>query len=176
MSENNTIYSAIAVANWIIEKNKTDNCKLTHLKTQKLLYFAQGWHLGNYETPLFEDDIQAWKYGPVVYPVYKALYHYKNNEITNLIEGLTIYEGQVSAGFPVIDQHDNDTQKYLLSYWENYAHIDTWTLVDFAHQKGSPLHQIIDNFNNTVEEGDIIHKELMKEYFKSLLNKGTLND
>jgi uncharacterized phage-associated protein len=36
------INSAAAVVNWFIERNETDNVDLTHLKIQKLLYFAQG--------------------------------------------------------------------------------------------------------------------------------------
>ncbi|MDR1081022.1 MAG: hypothetical protein LBQ79_08705 [Deltaproteobacteria bacterium] len=44
--------SAIAVANWFIEKNRTDPSELTHLKIQKMLDFAQGWHLAYFDVPL----------------------------------------------------------------------------------------------------------------------------
>jgi uncharacterized phage-associated protein len=67
------INSAIAVANWFIEQNRIAPSDLTHLKIQKMLYFAQGWHLAYFDVPLFEDPIEAWKYGPVVRPVYRAL-------------------------------------------------------------------------------------------------------
>jgi uncharacterized phage-associated protein len=52
-------YSAIAVANWFIWKNKQDNSDLTHLKLQMLLYYAQGWYLVYFNPPLFEDSIKA---------------------------------------------------------------------------------------------------------------------
>lgn len=31
-----------------------------------MLYYQQGFHLAMFGTPLFEEDIEAWMYGPVV--------------------------------------------------------------------------------------------------------------
>jgi uncharacterized phage-associated protein len=36
------------------------------MKLQKLLYYAQGWHLAITGRPLFADRIEAWRDGPVV--------------------------------------------------------------------------------------------------------------
>lgn len=44
---------------------------VTPLALQKLLYYAQGWHLAAHDEPLFDEDIQAWKYGPVVPVIYR---------------------------------------------------------------------------------------------------------
>lgn len=43
---------------------------LTAMKLEKLVYFAQATHLARYGTPLFEDEIQAWRDGPVVRRLY----------------------------------------------------------------------------------------------------------
>jgi uncharacterized phage-associated protein len=51
--------SAAAAANWFIDKKQTGQVDLTHLKIQKLLYFAQGWHMVHCDIPLFEDNIHA---------------------------------------------------------------------------------------------------------------------
>jgi uncharacterized phage-associated protein len=40
------------------------------MKLQKLLYYAQGWHLAITGRPLFADRIEAWRDGPVVPAVY----------------------------------------------------------------------------------------------------------
>lgn len=40
------------------------------MKLQKLLYYSQGWSLIWDEEPLFDDAIQAWANGPVVYSVF----------------------------------------------------------------------------------------------------------
>ena len=39
---------------------------ISNLKLQKLLYYAQGFHLALFGVPLFSDRIKAWRYGPVV--------------------------------------------------------------------------------------------------------------
>lgn len=55
------------VAAYIIDK-----CgEMTAMKLQKLAYYAQAWHLVWSERPLFEEDIQAWANGPVVYDLYR---------------------------------------------------------------------------------------------------------
>lgn len=46
---------------------------MTNLRVQKLLYYAQGWHVGLFGRPLFPDPLQAWKNGPVVPAVYAAV-------------------------------------------------------------------------------------------------------
>ena len=44
---------------------------LTNLKLQKLIYYAQAWHLALKDSPLFEDRFEAWVHGPVVPSLYR---------------------------------------------------------------------------------------------------------
>ncbi|MEM9155560.1 MAG: type II toxin-antitoxin system antitoxin SocA domain-containing protein [Cyanobacteria bacterium P01_F01_bin.33] len=39
--------------------------QMTNMKVQKLLYYAQSLHLALFDEPLFDNEIQAWRYGPV---------------------------------------------------------------------------------------------------------------
>ena len=48
---------------------------MTNMKLQKMLYYQQGFHLAYFGTPLFDDDFEAWMYGPVIPSVYEK---YKN--------------------------------------------------------------------------------------------------
>jgi len=43
---------------------------LTVLKLQRLLYFAQGWHLAFYGDPFFDGRFQAWAQGPINRKIY----------------------------------------------------------------------------------------------------------
>jgi len=54
-------YGAKAVANFFLRKKS-----LTQMKLHKLLYYAQGWHLGRTGKPLLDETLGAWTYGPVV--------------------------------------------------------------------------------------------------------------
>ncbi|UYB35517.1 DUF4065 domain-containing protein [Arthrobacter koreensis] len=44
--------------------------RMTAMKLQKLAFYSQAWHLAWEDEPLFEEDIQAWANGPVVYSLY----------------------------------------------------------------------------------------------------------
>ena len=56
---------------------------ITNLKLQKILYFAQAAHLAVHEKPLFKEDIEAWKFGPVIPSVYRKYKKYTNTAIPN---------------------------------------------------------------------------------------------
>ncbi|WP_322752321.1 Panacea domain-containing protein [Frankia sp. Cas3] len=43
---------------------------MSPMKLQKLVYYAQAWHLVRYGHPLFPDGIEAWRQGPVVRHLY----------------------------------------------------------------------------------------------------------
>lgn len=43
---------------------------VSHLKLQKLCYYAEGYSLALLGRQLFSDEIQAWQHGPVVRSVY----------------------------------------------------------------------------------------------------------
>jgi uncharacterized phage-associated protein len=54
---------------YLVDEESGDN--ITNLKVQKLLYYAQGFHLAMRRGErLFSESIVAWKHGPVVIPVY----------------------------------------------------------------------------------------------------------
>ena len=60
-------YSPLDIAKWFINATDRDSGDaITHLKVQKLVYYAQGWAMAYLGSPLFEEDIQAWAHGPVV--------------------------------------------------------------------------------------------------------------
>lgn len=67
--------SASDVAKYVIKVFQECEDPITNLKLQKLLYYIQGWHLGLYDAPVFDDDFQAWIHGPVI-P--KVFYEYKD--------------------------------------------------------------------------------------------------
>lgn len=75
-SRNRAPARAISVARWFINRANSEQEageSITHLKAQKLLYYAQCWYLVNYDRPLFNEPIQAWTHGPVCPRVWKSL-------------------------------------------------------------------------------------------------------
>lgn len=58
--------SATQVADFFLVWAAKQGEEVSNLKLQKLLYYAQAWHLGLYGTPLFPEKFQAWASGPVI--------------------------------------------------------------------------------------------------------------
>lgn len=76
--------SALQIANLLVRKAKEvgeSGELMTNMKLQKLLYYEQGFHLACFGTPLFDEDIEAWQYGPVVPVVYEHYKHYGSGGI-----------------------------------------------------------------------------------------------
>ncbi|WP_457097892.1 Panacea domain-containing protein [Lysobacter sp. P5_B9] len=65
--------TAIDIAAWFLSNpQKIDGERLTHLKLQKLVYFAQAWSLALLGAPLFDEELEAWAHGPVAPSIYRA--------------------------------------------------------------------------------------------------------
>lgn len=76
MLDSDTFVAPRLVANWFINFVDRDaGDTITHLKLQKLIYYAEAWFLAHFDRSLIEEDLQAWTHGPVSPSVYA---HYKN--------------------------------------------------------------------------------------------------
>src|SRR5258708_4115865 len=69
--------SALDVANWFLAAmDRGAGDSITHLKLQKLVYYAQAWSLALRNKPLFDEDFVAWTHGPVVKSVWRRFKGY----------------------------------------------------------------------------------------------------
>lgn len=68
-------YDALDVAEYVLCYCEQTLMKpITNLQLQKILYYIQGRYIAQYGEPLFDNDMEAWSYGPVIPDVY---YEYK---------------------------------------------------------------------------------------------------
>ena len=65
-----TEITAEQIADFIIGFSNKSGELITNLKLQKLLYYAQAWHLANKHRSLFKEDFEAWVHGPVIPSIY----------------------------------------------------------------------------------------------------------
>ena len=56
----------------------------SNLQIQKLLYLGQMLYLGENAIPMFNDDFEAWKLGPVIPAVYQRAKIYGSRPVENL--------------------------------------------------------------------------------------------
>jgi uncharacterized phage-associated protein len=89
-------YTAEQIAVWFITHNQRlvdihEADLISHLKLQKLLYYAQGSSLAFNGYPLFEEPLEAWEHGPVVKSVYNIYKIFDANGIDpQLIDAIPI--------------------------------------------------------------------------------------
>lgn len=75
------MYTATAVAKYVINRCTVHDSPITNLKLQKILYYIQGYFLKCSGEAAFDDDIESWRYGPVVPTVYYEYCSYVSDEI-----------------------------------------------------------------------------------------------
>jgi uncharacterized phage-associated protein len=79
------------IARWFINRaDRAAGDDMTHLKLQKLIYFAQAWHLANLNRPLFQEEMEAWTHGPVVPSVWHKYKEYQWESIPPTDEDVAI--------------------------------------------------------------------------------------
>lgn len=117
--------NAKTIANYLVYIMSDAFDDLTNMKINKLLYFAQGYYLKKYATPLFDDTIEAWEHGPVVPEVYAAYKKYGDKPIT---------EYDINA---IVDVTP-DAEKVLYDVARKYGRYTASALRNMTHVVGSP--------------------------------------
>ena len=56
---------------WVDAQIDLGGLGMTHPKLQKLIYYSQAFHLAMKDKPIFDEEIVAWKYGPVEVTAYE---------------------------------------------------------------------------------------------------------
>lgn len=75
-------YTASDIAKWFLcHIDREAGESITHLKLQKLVYYAQAWALALMDRPLFDEEIKAWAHGPVAESVFHEYKRYAWNAI-----------------------------------------------------------------------------------------------
>ena len=134
---------AIDVANFFIDLMKNEDEKgMTNLRIQKLLYFAQVHSLARFGRPLFSEDIEAWKHGPVIREVYFA-FPTKGKRITDVSEDYSP------------DVFSDEEIALLQDVEQKYRQYSTWDLSEITHRDG-PWKE--------TQSDSVISNESLKEY------------
>jgi uncharacterized phage-associated protein len=90
-------YSASTVAGHIVSYAHNHGIPITNLQLQKILYFLQLRFYGEKNAPLFDDDIEKWKLGPVVPNVYHDYKIFGSNPITLVLKESNPFGEKISS-------------------------------------------------------------------------------
>ena len=128
---------------------------ITHLKLQKLVYYAQAWWLANKNEALFHEDMEAWTHGPVVPSLWTE---YKSHSWSSL-------PPQV-----VSSPLDKNLTAFLRHIYEQYGKFSAKELEKRTHDEdpwlktrgGRPLE---------AKCTEPIDKKLIRDYYARRINK-----
>lgn len=137
-------YSANQIADYFLARAGEDE-EISNLKLQKLLYYAQGFHMAlNGGQMLFREPIYAWAHGPVVLDVY---HRFKRFGAKGIPESEAADSG-IDAG----------TASLLDEVWQAYGQFSAWRLREMTHKEPP--------WQNTVQSKIIADSELLA-YFST---------
>lgn len=145
------VYEALLIAKWFVAWAEADEADLSNLKLQKLLYYAQGHHLGAYGKPLFNEPVQAWAHGPVVSNVYHTYKTFASGDL------------HLDERDPfVFDDVAPKTTDFLVRVWNTYGEFAAWRLRNMTHEAGTPWATAFRLNQRYVE----IPQDAMRKYFR----------
>jgi len=137
------------VANYFLSRVEEEvGDSISNLKLQKLVYYAQGYHLAIFGQPLFTEEIHAWTHGPVVL----SLYHE--------------YKEFGSSPIPSPDDFDpavfsDERLNFLNDVYEAVGQYSAWKLRNMTHAE--------EPWREAHPRGGVISQESMSRYFKKQL-------
>jgi uncharacterized phage-associated protein len=143
-----TQLSCFDIAEYFIALANEKGSFLSNLKLQKLVYYAQAWHLALYGKPLFEDDFQAWIHGPVI---------------------PRLYEEYKSFGWqPIVKEADpklpQEVVLFLDEVADEYFACDGYELERMTHLE-DPWQKARVNLEPDTASDAVIQKQWMQEYY-----------
>jgi uncharacterized phage-associated protein len=149
------MHSSRQVANYLIELAGERGRGLTPMQLIKLVYMCHGWMLGLYNRPLIREQVQAWKYGPVVPDLYRAVRRFGADPVTRLLPG---------PQHPPFDALEQDLIAQVFSTYGDHSGV---TLSEMTHLPGSPWHHIW----NPKAWNPAIPDEMIRDYYAKLAGR-----
>lgn len=147
--------SAISVANEFIRLGMQDGNKFTPMQLLKLVYISHGWMLGFFNQPLINENIEAWKYGPVIPDLYQAVKNY----------GRAFVDREIPNSSP---QQLTDEEKSVINFvYRKYGNLDGIRLSMITHQPGTPWSRVFSHEG----WGDFIPNDVIRGHYSELRNK-----
>jgi uncharacterized phage-associated protein len=142
---------------------------MSHLKLQKLLYYVQGYHLAYFETPLFNEDFEAWVHGPVCREVFNKVKEHSllYNDLQFILES-----GDTPPDKKISEQLSADQLDLINDVLTEYKDLTGLELENLTHQE-SPWLEARDGYDIGERCSQTISKQTMQEYFKTQLDGTT---
>lgn len=160
---------ALSVANYFIKIANEAKVDIRPLGLMKRVYIAHGFSLAINNQSLLDprfDEVEAWRYGPVIPSVYHSFKHLRNTPITTNDYAPRIQiddQGDVSFSEPMLE--DTKAEKIVQMVWQRYLKCSDIELVCLTHQDGTPWKRLYKEGQNIP-----IPDDYTKLYYEAIVN------
>lgn len=165
-------YDARAVGNFVIRAAREQGVQLTQMSILKILFYAHGWYLADFDKPLLKQPVEAWKYGPVVKVVKDAFEKFGSNPVTEFARRLDLETGEYIEVLPDLSLED---AAFVRNVVKRYSRFSAFKLSDMTHEPDTPWDKIWNTTGTIGRLGLRIKNEEIKSYFKSIKSLDTMH-
>jgi uncharacterized phage-associated protein len=146
---------ARVVANELLRIAKARGQSLTNMQLQKLVYIAHGYSLAILHRPLIKQSVEAWRYGPVIPDLYRALRRYGAGDVTDTVPIITF------------DSLSETERKLLSTVLDAYGRFSGAQLSTMTHKEDSPWRKV---YREGLYNNEIIPNPSIAQHYLELLN------
>lgn len=140
--------------------------KVSHKKLQKLIYYVEAWNLVHLETPLFDENFEAWIHGPVLPELYHKLKEIGFNNLEVVNDQFDAVDKEIEAIIQKNNLSENQLE-LIYSVLNKYSGLSSLELELLTHneapwieaRQGCAPHEPCHN---------VISKVRMREFYTSL--------
>ncbi len=143
------MYDAMIIARYVVDYFTKEGSPITNLKLQKILYYLQVDSLIENGIGIFNEDVVAWRFGPVVESVYQEFRINGSFEIEDEYPGIADY----------IEDIHKESINELLERSMDYSAIE---LVRKTHE---------DVPWDSTEQSDVISREKIVDFYAENRNR-----
>jgi uncharacterized phage-associated protein len=143
------------IANRFLDLASAGGDTLTPMQLLKIVYIAHGWMLGLYGVPLIQDEVEAWKYGPVIPRLYHSTKSFRDKPVEGHLE---------TRPCPQLVELETDLIQQVNS---EYSKMTGLALSRLTHESGTPWSQTYREGVN----GLVISNDLIEDHYRKLAQR-----
>lgn len=149
------------IADYFVALSNVTQSLITNLKLQKLVYYAQAWHLAMKNEPLFDEDFEAWVHGPVIPSLY---FQYKEFGWKPIMRD-DLSEDSLQK---ISSEFGEDLCKFMSELCEEYFGSSAYELEMLTH-KEDPWKIARNGLAEDLPSHNIITKESLIKYYRQFV-------
>jgi|GEM_PF-1654662 len=145
------MYNPITLAHYFVRKSIETNTPITPYKVEFMVYFAHGWNLAIDNRALIDEDVKAWRHGPVIVSINK-FYSKSKEKIQKTVDELALNDIKLMH------------REFLDGIWSYYSHLNEVEMVSLCLEPGTPWYVTYEKSSKELT----IEPQKIKQHYKLL--------